>query len=398
LSVRGTLRSALGTGFWRPSSAQALIATRPGRSRSGPSPTAEERLAAAAEWLRRAQDATGDGGVSWSYDLRRGWAPSYPETTGYIIPTMLALAARSGDDDFRRRAGKAVEFLARIQLPNGAFPAGTRGERSPRPSVFNTGQIINGLTNWYAATKDESILGLARAAADWLLEVQDEDGAWRRFGYLGYPVTYTAHASCWLAELGVVADEPSYREAALRHIGWVIAQCDRESGWFERSGFSEADHRAHRAVTHTYAYTVWGVLDVGVALGRPEFVAAARRSAVALAELTLAGGWLPGIVDASWSGRSNYACLTGNAQMALIWMRLAEIEQDPRFDLAARRVLELVGDAQAVRQRNPGIRGGIPGSDPIWGSYMPSTLPNWAAKFYIDALLTARRRDREPQP
>ncbi len=297
MSVRGTVRAALDTGFWRPASARAILATRPGRRHPGGGPDQGVRLAASAEWLRRAQDATGDGGVSWSYHLRRGWSPSYPETTGYIIPTMLALASTTGEDDFRARAGRAVQFLAAVQLANGAFPAGTIAESPRRPSVFNTGQIINGLTAWYQATNDESVLKLARAAADWLVGVQDEDGAWRRFGYLGYPVTYTAHASCWLAELGQVADEPVYREAAGRHIEWVLSQRDPQTGWFERSGFSEADHLAHRAVTHTYAYTVWGVMHAGLILGRDDFVAAARRSADALADLTLAGGWLPAIID-----------------------------------------------------------------------------------------------------
>jgi hypothetical protein len=53
-------------------------------------------LGEAMSWLCRAQDAGGDGGVSRSYALRhmrahgrRGWLASYPETTGYIIPTFL---------------------------------------------------------------------------------------------------------------------------------------------------------------------------------------------------------------------------------------------------------------------------------------------------------------------
>jgi hypothetical protein len=369
-----------------------MYATRPGRPRGAPGASTAARLAAGADWLRRAQDATGDGGVSWSYHLRGGWAPSYPETTGYIIPTLLDLAATTGDDDFRHRAGRAVDFLAGVQLPDGAFPAGTLSEEPRRPSVFNTGQIINGLTAWYQATGDERVLKMACAGADWLIGVQDDDGAWRRFGYQGYPVTYTAHASCWLADLGVLTSDQRYRSAAARHIEWVLGQRDPASGWFERSGFAEEDHRAHRSVTHTYAYTLWGVLHAGLALDRDDFVVAVRPSALSLANLILSAGWLPGVVDASWTGRSSYACLTGNAQMALVWMRLADLESDERLDRAAARALELVGDAQLLRESNPGIRGGIPGSDPIWGAYMHHTLPNWATKFYLDGLLAEGRR------
>ena len=49
------------------------------------------------------QDATPDDGVSRSYVLRHmrshersGWLASYPETTGYIIPTFFAYAALTG--------------------------------------------------------------------------------------------------------------------------------------------------------------------------------------------------------------------------------------------------------------------------------------------------------------
>jgi len=48
-------------------------------------------------WLERAQDSslTHDGGVARHYSLIDGWGSSYPETTGYIIPTILEYAKRS---------------------------------------------------------------------------------------------------------------------------------------------------------------------------------------------------------------------------------------------------------------------------------------------------------------
>ena len=42
-------------------------------------------------WLARAQDCStsADGGVARHYSLLDGWSTSYPETTGYIIPTFF---------------------------------------------------------------------------------------------------------------------------------------------------------------------------------------------------------------------------------------------------------------------------------------------------------------------
>jgi hypothetical protein len=44
-----------------------------------------------------------------------------------------------------------------------------------------------------------------------------------------------------------------------------------------------------------------------------------------------------------------------------------------------------------IQQRNINeremTRGAIPGSFPIWGRYEPFAFPNWATKFFCDALL-----------
>ena len=32
------------------------------------------------------------------------------------------------------------------------------------------------------------------------------------------------------------------------------------------------------------------------------------------------------------------------------------------------------------------IRGGIKGSQPVWGRYAPMSFPNWATKFFVDAM------------
>ena len=61
-----------------------------------------QRARAAADWILRAQAATDDDGVSLGYfpcdsDAKRGWRGSYPETTGYIITTLLAFARQFDD-------------------------------------------------------------------------------------------------------------------------------------------------------------------------------------------------------------------------------------------------------------------------------------------------------------
>jgi folate-dependent phosphoribosylglycinamide formyltransferase PurN len=101
--------------------------------------------------------------------------------------------------------------------------------------------------------------------------------------------------------------------------------------------------------------------------------------------------FLPGLVGGDWRGRSRYACLTGNCQMALIWFRLHGLSRNMRLVNAALKAIDLVKLAQPMRNPNPGLFGGIPGSDPVHGSYIAGAVPNWAAKYFIDALLEKQR-------
>ncbi|HKT10157.1 MAG TPA: beta-L-arabinofuranosidase domain-containing protein, partial [Gemmatimonadaceae bacterium] len=377
---------------WRPATLAALTGGVMHRARNDElGLTDRDHLEAAAGWLARAQDAQGDGGVSGRYHLGRGWSSSYPETTGYIVPTMLALESDARLAGFHERARRCIEFLLGVQLECGGFPGMEIAQNRDTPSIFNSAQILNGLTAWHRATGDATALQAATRAADWLTAEQDEDGAWRRHLYgSGRTYTYMAHAGCWVAEFGAHTGERRYLDAAQRHLDWVLAHVDASTGWIDDCGFDDGSGE-RTAVTHTIAYTIWGVLMMSHILGDERGMAVARRAARAVARRLGLSKWLPGRLDARWRAAASYACLTGNAQMALIWLELHRIEGDPALVDAAVRALDLVKRAQVMRSSDPGLRGGVAGSDPIWGKYIELAVPNWAAKFFIDALLAKAR-------
>jgi len=82
----------------------------------------DQHMRLAAEWLAAAQDATPDGGVSALYSVKTGWDVSYPETTGYIITTLLNYAHLTGQNAWRDRAIRMADWLLSVQLSDGAFP------------------------------------------------------------------------------------------------------------------------------------------------------------------------------------------------------------------------------------------------------------------------------------
>ena len=351
-----------------------------------PSPLDDQaHLGAAIDWLCRAQDVVA-GGVSAGYFFKRGWMPPYPETTGYIIPTLLA----AGHVD---RAVALGEWEITVQMSHGGVRGGIG--TNDYPIVFNTGQVILGWTALYRATAQQEFLAAAVRAADWLLTVQDPDGMWTRHTYLDAPRAYHTRVAWPLIEVYAATGQANYRAAAVRFLGWLKTQ--RLAG----GGFAHmALEPGKIPITHTIAYTLRGLLECGLALGPPwqeeltALVGADLRDLIAAQQthLQVPPAKLPAALDEKWAGRAQHSCLPGNAQLAIILLKLHAITPGQTSDLARAAValIEQVKASQYIATQHPGLLGGVPASQPIWGAYVPYALPNWGAKFLADALQLKR--------
>src|SRR5205823_2720030 len=84
----------------------------------------EEHIQAAIQWLKRAQDAGPDRGVSYGAVFGSDFQQSYPETTGYICRTFVDLWDRYRDQDLLVRALDMGNWETEIQLADGAVMGG----------------------------------------------------------------------------------------------------------------------------------------------------------------------------------------------------------------------------------------------------------------------------------
>ena len=107
-------------------------------------------------------------------------------------------------------------------------------------------------------------------------------------------------------------------------------------------------------------------------------------------------GSLAGRFDSDWNDAAKWSCLTGDAQTAIVWLRLYEATKDPRYLRSAERMNRYLSSTQDLDADDPGIRGGIKGSQPIWGEYGAYEYLNWAAKFFADALMLEIRAKERP--
>jgi Squalene-hopene cyclase C-terminal domain len=335
------------------------------------------------KWMSRAQDrsVTSDGGVARVYHVIHGWSASYPETTGYIIPTFIEYAKRTGDAEYRQRAYRMLNWLKSIQFPEGGFQGGKVDSVPVVPVVFNTGQILIGLA---AGQKEFGEFGEAmNKAAAWLVGCQDPDGCWRKnespFAASGEKV-YDTHTAWGLFEAARLEPNRNYAQAALANVNWALSH-QKPNGWFETCCLTDPKE----PLTHTLGYALRGVIEAYRFTGEKRYLEAAQVSAQGLLGALRADGSLPGKLRSDWSSAADWVCLTGLAQIAICWLMLYQDTGKEDYKSAALRANRFV--RRTIRLDVPDdIAGGIKGSYPLDGDYSAMEYPNWAAKFLVDGL------------
>ncbi len=326
----------------------------------------------ALDWLRHAFEATGGQGFSHSYCPLPGWRKGYPETTGYIIETLLRYAELRQDDSLKILAEAAADWLCNVQHPSGAFSGLLTGH--PYPSAFNTAQIVFGLTQ---TNREEAALRARR----WLLRILEPDGSWKQAAYVpGFiPSYYTRAVWGVLFSLQKWPDETA--SASMREALHFYAKRFLPNGAIHDWGFFPGKP----AFTHTIAYTLEGFLESALLLNETEILEKTVHSADVLSQHIIRNGRLAGRYDTEWRGDYAFQCLTGLAQCSVLFHRVYEVSGQARYrDLSTQLLATLL--PHQYLHGPPGVRGAMAGSAPVWGPYMRFRFPNWGVKFLLDAL------------
>jgi hypothetical protein len=342
-------------------------------------------------WLCQAQDAGADDGVCGIFDLWAGtWSESYPETTGYIIPTLLALGEAREEEEPRQRALRMADWSSERQLQDGAVLSGLLGMRRS-PAVFNTGQAVFGWISAFQLSGEQRYALSARRACEWLLANQSPDGAWRtNLSLMTTAPVFAYNVRCaWaLIYAAQALEEPRFADAARRAADWTLQQ-QNDVGWFAHNAFAVGEV----PLLHTIAYVIEGLSGMHAHTREPRYLAAVRRTVDQVVRC-YETGLLAGRLDERWRPTVSWRCPTGEAQIAVTLHRLAREFPDSGYREVAGR---LIADVSAVQRSLTGqvsrsastgpVVGGVPGSFPLWGDYVRFGLTNWAAKFFLDALM-----------
>jgi len=335
------------------------------------------------DWLKRAQDAGADRGVSYGVLFGEDFDVSYPETTGYICSSFVEQERLTGESELLTRAIEMGDWEIAVQLPEGAVMGG-KFNTSPTPAVFNTGMVLLGWSALILRTGEERFRAAAARASDWLLSVQEPDGRWVR-GNSKYAnpggTLYNVMAAWGLCEAGIALGEERYVQGAIRNAEYCLSR-QHPNGWLPDCCLSNVDE----PLLHTLAYSMQGLLGIGRLTRRDDLIAGAQKLADAQLLVMSPEGFLPGRQRQDFTAAADWCCLTGSAQTSAVWSQLYLLRHDQKYRTAVEVVNRYLMARHDVRNADLRLRGGVPGSWPVWGGYGRLQILNWATKFLLDAL------------
>ena len=271
---------------------------------------------------------------------------SYPEVTGYYIPTLL----RWG---YRDLAVQYANWLISIQQPNGSW----YDAHGQAPYIFDSAQILKGLIaiRGIAPEADDAIV----RGCDWVLSCMDGNGrlitpdkdAWGNDKSFCDEII---HIYCLspIIEAGRIFNRPEYTEKANQI--WK---------YYKNEYHDKIMHFS--LLSHFYAYLMEALLDLGE-------VEMARTAMGKMINYQKDNGEIPALNHVDW------VCSTGLFQLALVWYRLGDIEHGNRsFEYACKLQNESGGwYGSYLSVSNPKEE----------NYYFPNGEISWACKYFLDAL------------
>jgi hypothetical protein len=344
----------------------------------------DHHIALTLQWVTSCIQATGGQGAAARYHLWKGWSEAYPETTGYLIETLFDCYHLTKIEALKAAAIQSADWLCQIQNRDGSFPGGVGGKLPP--IIFDTGMILFGLTSAWQETMDGKYRDSLFKAIAWLENEMDDDNIWRKHAYEPHyvPSYYTMVIWAILKSKKLLRIKGSNGKlhSALDFFLQKITPENSIRDWSFRPG--------EIAFTHTIAYTLQGMLEAGLLLKNQAAISKVKTIGQKILAIRKHKGKLAGCYDENWHGDYSFGCTAGQAQMSLVFFRLYEVFKEPALFEEANILLFQTMKFQSKVGIN-GWYGGIPGSAPIWGKYQRFSFPNWAAKFFLDACMTARR-------
>jgi hypothetical protein len=241
---------------------------------------------------------------AWYDPERREYSYLYAEITGYML-TMLCAAAQPEPLTIAR-ARYAADWLVREMLDEGRGfrclePVGTDrfNHKRNHQYAFDNGVIINGLAQLHRKTGETSYLETARRVAEWLLRIQLPSGGFPAAldgetgailhcedGWSTQPGPSQAKVAIGLYNVGELLRDERFCAAAIRACEFALEFQDT-TGRFQTTGNQNCTN------SHPHAYAAEALWAIGHRAERADFLQASARATRWLLENMSAAGQVP---------------------------------------------------------------------------------------------------------
>lgn len=274
---------------------------------------------------------------------------SYPEVTGYYIPSLI----RWG---YRDLAEQYANWLMDIQKADGSW----YDTDDQSAYIFDSAQILKGLLAIWDIHPDKKRVEKAiRDGADWILSCMTPEGR-----------LVTPDETCW------GNDEDTCSELIHTYCLSPIIEAGKRlenDEYIQKAHLSlEYYKRCYKnkilnfsLLSHFYAYVVEAMLDLGE-------VDMARQAMKNIEKYQKTSGAVPAYNNVDW------VCSTGLFQLSLIWFRLGDEEHGNKaFEYACK-----------LQNESGGWFGSYISEDDSeeTNTYFPNQEISWANKYFLDAL------------
>lgn len=339
-------------------------------------------------WYQKASQLSNDGGIPMWIDLYKyskdnflTIEPSFPETSGYILTSLIFYDRSFGKKSQCELINNILQYLLKVQGMDGSF-SNVYGD--PRPLAFDTGQALTGLVSYYKyVNTDKSVKESIEKAADWMADSIMSSGEYKLNTVYNKNRAYYAQATNGLVQAGLLFGQERWLSSAKRNSEYIYSLYSGAT-WFDKFSFEDGASQN----LHGIAYTLRGMLDLGRFLNEDKYLEAVFNCLDRLL-LNTKDRLLkyPGYFKFDFVPVGSYSSPTGMSQLAIVLYIAATIKSDPTYKNFADRLVDQVKNYHFDGFTEKMLNGLLPGSWPVYGPYAHASLPNWPAKFFLDALI-----------
>ena len=328
-------------------------------------------------WIEKSFIINKNQGSSKYKTLLGHWSESYPETTGYLIPTLISANRILDNLDLITICHEQIGYFKSLHLSNGAFKI----EKSVnKPLVFDTAQILFGLIKYSDEFQTDEIHELINSSYQWLCDTLDSDGQFTHSNYVkNYNPAYYARI-VWPMLMAENYLNQNHSDKTLALYNYLLS-LHNANGTFSKCSFDNQD----TFFTHNLIYAYRGLWESSVLLNDSHIQKRLEDDLKNICTSIISTKHFNGEFNENWQHRRKYICCVGNAQLVCLLLNIYNLNKNRTYLEAIPSLMKPLLKAQ--KKIFPFNRGAIPSSIPVWERYQRFKFTNWTQKFFADALI-----------